>query len=304
MTTVSVILTTYNSESSIQRLLDSIFSQQGLGINFKIELIVIDDCSCDSTREILKGNKVEYLSTTSNSGGPNKGRNIGLKIASGDYICIADHDDEWHSDRLITQLEYAGKAPIITSGYTLINNDSGKQTSRYNSVTGEGDFILFDQNVIFLHFLSKSKKVQLPYIGSILFSADLKDILFEEHFGMVDFDWILRLSHKRRSVDVCRTLYNRYISENNLSLYQKYRTFDFFYSLLTIEQYEDQYPKEVKIAYKRIHGSRARYFYLIDKMPKARAHFKKAELSFKVILYYLTSYCGSGFVKKYFNIFG
>jgi glycosyltransferase involved in cell wall biosynthesis len=73
MIKVSVILTCYNSEKTLQRLLDSIFSQKSLGEEFNIEIIAVDDCSVDSTREILNRNNIEYLSTGSNSGGPNRG---------------------------------------------------------------------------------------------------------------------------------------------------------------------------------------------------------------------------------------
>ena len=60
---------------------------------FDLELIVVDDCSSDDTINILQSNKINYLSTGKNSGGPNKGRNLALKQSTGDFICIADHDD-------------------------------------------------------------------------------------------------------------------------------------------------------------------------------------------------------------------
>jgi glycosyltransferase involved in cell wall biosynthesis len=61
---------------------------------------------------------------------------MGLRKASGDYITIADHDDEWHSERILSQLRLTDKAPIITSGYTLINSESGKHTHRFNTSPG------------------------------------------------------------------------------------------------------------------------------------------------------------------------
>ena len=65
-----------------------------------MELIVADDCSTDNTIKILKSEKIPFLSTKINSGGPNKGRNIALKKCTGDYICIADHDDIWFPDKI------------------------------------------------------------------------------------------------------------------------------------------------------------------------------------------------------------
>ena len=69
---VSVILTTYNSEGSLQATLDSVSNQTGQGTDFDIELIVVDDCSTDSTTSILHQNAIEYRSTSYNTGGPNR----------------------------------------------------------------------------------------------------------------------------------------------------------------------------------------------------------------------------------------
>ena len=54
MDKVSVILTTYNSEKTVETTVNSIRSQEGEGYDFEIELIVVDDCSTDSTTQILK----------------------------------------------------------------------------------------------------------------------------------------------------------------------------------------------------------------------------------------------------------
>ena len=61
MKTVSAIVTTYNSEESILRTLGSIKAQTGLNRDFKIELIVVDDCSNDNTVEIAMGAGAKVL---------------------------------------------------------------------------------------------------------------------------------------------------------------------------------------------------------------------------------------------------
>ena len=126
MNVVSIILTTYNSEKYLQKVIDSIDNQEGRDELFSIELIVVDDKSTDKTTEILAENNIPFISTGANSGGPNKGRNIGLKKVSGEYICIMDHDDEWYPDKLISQLPYLNKVPIVTSGYSIIYHENHK----------------------------------------------------------------------------------------------------------------------------------------------------------------------------------
>lgn len=61
MKKVSVILTTYNSEKSVSRVIDSILNQKGLGEAFQLELIVVDDCSRDQTQQILTNFKINFL---------------------------------------------------------------------------------------------------------------------------------------------------------------------------------------------------------------------------------------------------
>jgi glycosyltransferase involved in cell wall biosynthesis len=302
MKKISVILTTYNGEKTIRRTIDSILGQEGIGVEFKIELIVIDDCSNDNTFSILEKYECILIRNDNNSGGPNKGRNKGLQLATGDYICIADQDDIWKKNKIKTMLPYLDSAPIITSGYEVIDVNRNKVTKRNKSTSSE--YVFFEKNQTFIKRLTKSLLGQNTYLGSIIYSHKLKDILFEEHFGMVDFDWILRLFHQQTSIEVCQALYERIVDGSNLSLNSTYRKYDFFYSLMTLEQYEELYPSEVLYGYKKINGSRARYYYLIGNMKKARFYFLRSPLNFKTVFYYITSFAGSKLVKKHFNVFG
>jgi len=132
----------------------------------------------------------------------------------------------------------------------------------------------------------------------------LNHILFEEVFGLIDYDWVLRIFYGRDSIEVCDSLYTRYVDGQNLSLDPFYRRVDYYYSLFFVERYMNEYPKEVKISMQRIHGSRARYFYLVGDMKNARAYFLRSQLNWKTVLYYFTTFIGSSFVKKHFNVFG
>jgi hypothetical protein len=84
----------------------------------------------------------------------------------------------------------------------------------------------------------------------------------------------------------------------------RYREIDFNYSMSFAAQYKDRYPALYKLAVARLHGSRARYFYLIGDMKQARQFLRKAPFDLKTVLYFVTSYVGGNWVKKNFNIFG
>lgn len=90
--TITVIVPCYNVEKYVRKCLDSILNQ-----TYKnLEIIVIDDCSTDNTRDILdeyasKPN-IKYLKNEKNRGLAYT-RNFGTKMASGAFIGFIDSDD-------------------------------------------------------------------------------------------------------------------------------------------------------------------------------------------------------------------
>lgn len=303
---ISAVITTYNSEAFIRRTINSILNQNISDIHFEIEIIVIDDCSTDGTANIVlyEFPTVVFASNIKNSGGPNKGRNFGLAIAKGDYINIVDHDDEWLPNKIADQLRLLNTTttPIASSSYWLVDCTTDKKTLIGNKSTN--GHIYYKNNETFLNKLSKNKNGEKAYIGSLLFHKTLKNIRFEEKFGMVDYDWLIRLFENNASVEINDPLYNRYFYGSNLSLNENYRLNDFSLSLLTLKKYETKYPSIIRRSEKRINGSMARYYYITDNMLLSRQYFLKSEISAKTILYYITSYFGSEFVKKHFKVFG
>lgn len=302
MKTISVIITTYNGATTIGRTLNSVLGQDGRGRLFELEIIAVDDCSTDGTDQILRTFDLRYFRTESNTGGPNRGRNIGLAEATGDHICIMDQDDHWEPDRLVSLLPYCDDFPIVSSGYWLQDASTGAKELRMNE--HRCGHICYSKNETFLEKLSGSSSGQIRYLGSLMFSAELKDNRFEETFGMLDLDWALRLFHGRTSVEVCKALYTRNLHANNLSLSEAYRLKDLEFSLTAIMEYEKQFPDQVKHSRLKLYGRIARYYYLQGRMPEARKFFLKTDLSAKTILYWTTTFVGHSFVKKNFRVFG
>ena len=90
---VSVIIPVYNAAESLAQCLESILAQ-----TYKdFELILVDDCSSDASRNIMsqyaeKDNRIVCLYSSINRGAA-EARNRGLEIASGRYLMFADSDD-------------------------------------------------------------------------------------------------------------------------------------------------------------------------------------------------------------------
>ena len=128
---ISVIMPTYNSESFLRESIDSILNQ-----TFKdFELIVIDDCSTDSSLKIIKeykrkDNRIFFLKNDKNLG-HNKTRNKGLKIAKGKYIAILDSDDISLEKRLEIQYAYLEKNPhiFLVGSSAIYIDENGKEQS-------------------------------------------------------------------------------------------------------------------------------------------------------------------------------
>lgn len=107
---VSVVIPAYNAENTIVRCLNSVLAQ-----TYPVfEIIVINDGSTDRTKEIIE----EYIQNHSGfniklinkaNGGVSSARNVGLKLASGEYIALLDSDDEWLKQKTEVQIEYFEK---------------------------------------------------------------------------------------------------------------------------------------------------------------------------------------------------
>lgn len=94
MEKISVVIPTYNSYINLNILLASLFNQS-LDIN-KYEIIIVDDASTDSTKEIVnkysKDNiNIKYIGNVINTG-PGIARNIGVKASDGEIIAFIDSD--------------------------------------------------------------------------------------------------------------------------------------------------------------------------------------------------------------------
>ena len=101
---VSVIIPTHNSQGTLERALKSVRNQTAV---CEIEILLCDDHSDD--QEWLSETASRYdcrlLHVTEGGGGPNFGRNLGIRNATGDLLAFLDHDDEWLPEKLEIQIK-------------------------------------------------------------------------------------------------------------------------------------------------------------------------------------------------------
>lgn len=122
---ISVIITIYNTSQYIERCINSLINQN----LDEVELIFIDDCSTDSSLEVLqkclKDNKSPniHIIENQNNLGSGETRNIGIRKATGEYLIFIDSDD-YVSEDYIAKLKQTisnSKSDIIIFDYTEIN---------------------------------------------------------------------------------------------------------------------------------------------------------------------------------------
>ena len=120
---VSVVTPTYNDERYIRQTINSVLSQT----HANLELIIIDDCSCDNTVSIIKEfqDKRIVLIENSKNRGAAYSRNIGIKHSSGDYVAFLDGDDIWDIKKLDIQLQFmeANNYLFSATQYSLIDDN-------------------------------------------------------------------------------------------------------------------------------------------------------------------------------------
>ena len=99
MLSVSVVIPSFNRSEVLQRALKSVYVQT----RQPDEVIVVDDGSTDSTREMLRDSfpDVEYLYQSNQ--GVSSARNRGIERAKGNWIAFLDSDDEWLPNKLENQ---------------------------------------------------------------------------------------------------------------------------------------------------------------------------------------------------------
>ncbi|KQC09937.1 MAG: hypothetical protein APR62_12910 [Smithella sp. SDB] len=106
---VSVIIPVYNRAKIIRRALNSVLSQ-----TFQdFEIIVVDDCSKDDTREALftiKDPRIRCYTHKVNKGGA-VARNTAIKEVRGTYVAFLDSDDEWLPGKLEQQIKAFHRLP-------------------------------------------------------------------------------------------------------------------------------------------------------------------------------------------------
>ncbi len=167
---VSVIMPTYNCGRFIAETLDSIKAQTYTDW----EIIIVDDCSTDNTKEIVdkysaEDTRIKYRCLEVNSGAA-VARTEAMKIADGEYMAFCDSDDLWMPDKLEKQLAFMNDNGYAFSctAYEQIDEES-KSLERVIKTVKKTDYnrLLLDcpvGNSSVMYNVDKMGKFEVPNI--------------------------------------------------------------------------------------------------------------------------------------------
>jgi glycosyltransferase involved in cell wall biosynthesis len=106
--TVSVIIPAYNAAATVARAIDSCLTQTRV----PLEIIVVDDGSTDDTAAVVANFPAPVRLLRKANGGPASARNLGARLARGDWLAMLDADDWWFPWKLERQLSLDQSADI------------------------------------------------------------------------------------------------------------------------------------------------------------------------------------------------
>lgn len=208
---ISVIMPTYNRMNTLPRSVGSVLQQTYK--NF--ELIIIDDCSTDETKQYvdsLEDTRIRYFRNEKNLGAA-ESRNVGAELASGNYLAFQDSDDEWLPDKLMVLYEILKKDE---SGAGAIYHEMQEIGGKEEIIPSRGIPADVKQGDIFSFMLL------YPLIG--IPATMMKKEIFQEIGGfnsklgsLEDYEFFLRMAKKHNILFVPQPFIKIYDSADSVN---------------------------------------------------------------------------------------
>jgi teichuronic acid biosynthesis glycosyltransferase TuaG len=208
---VSIITPSYNSEKFISETIKSVQNQT----YSNWEMIIVDDCSCDKTVEIIQNFMEDdhriYLIQLYKNSGPAKARNFGIEKVTGQFMTFLDADDIWFPEFIQNSIK-----TINTSGVDFVF--SSYKRSNENLEFVYSDFIV-PKKVTYTDILkSNSISCLTAFINiEVLGVKKMPDILKRQDMGL----WLKYLKEMPFAFGIQEPMAIYRIRENSLSRNKK-----------------------------------------------------------------------------------
>lgn len=228
----SIIIPVYNGiTNGLQKCLESIWSQS-IEENL-YEVICVDDCSTDDTRQWLKSLRKQHknLVVLENEENIRQGgsRNRGIKTAKGKYIVLIDQDDYFHKESITTTYNHLCKNNleilIVDCAYQYPGMESDKLQHNFK----HREIMTGDEQI---------ERNSIPYAPwKFIFLKSLiieKDLFFIEKERIEDVDWVHRLTHHATRTQYQPILMIHYNKSSISTTMSAYHSKEIIYSSLRL----------------------------------------------------------------------
>jgi len=127
---LTIIIPAYNEINTIQEIIDKIFN-----IKINKQIILVDDCSSDGTKEVITRNKNKIDKIIFHDF--NRGKGAAIKSAQefvqGEYVVIQDADLEYDPEDLNSLLfEIENKRSKVVYGSRVLSNIQNKKSQNFS----------------------------------------------------------------------------------------------------------------------------------------------------------------------------
>lgn len=207
---VSVVIAAYNAEDYIADAVASVLNQT----MDDLELIVVDDGSTDTTREVLRRFEGDprMRVVEQNNAGCSAARNRGAAAATGNYIAIVDADDVCWPHKLEYQIDCFRQRPqlAVVGTHARMIGPRGQHLGVVRTPPDHGTIAEGMQHSMqFCH-------------ATILIRADVFERLggYDESYPTSeDYQFLRRVVTRHRAANVDRILYDMRIHADSKSFY-------------------------------------------------------------------------------------
>ena len=222
---VSIIIPVYNPGELLVRCLESAVSQTLTDI----EIICIDDGSCDGSIDILneyyqKDNRVKIFRQKNSGAGFS--RNLGMEYANGEYIIFLDSDDWIEKDMCETLYKQASNLDcdlVLFDAFRHLENNETQDLIHLPNFKENPEKFTFDYKYI-------KNKVFNGYFGVIWCKfykktfLDENSIKFENHKMFQDVEFHIKTLILAKTISYCPNIFYHYIRVGQSSIQESYAT--------------------------------------------------------------------------------